>query len=127
MNLSTKKNNLGQEAQTPYMAPRAPLQTVRSAPRAQNSKAALDALAPPLHRQSISERKDFGKKQVVGGIGSRLPVPPQARKGLSFRTPRPLYHPNQPKPWAANNNKGAKLSKPVEQPLAIRVTAPTPT
>jgi len=59
MNLSTKKNNLGQEAQTPRMAARAPLQAVRSAPRVQNVKAALDALAPPLHRQSISERKDF--------------------------------------------------------------------
>ena len=37
MNLSTKKNNIGQ--QTPHnMVPRAPLQAVRSAPRAQNSK-----------------------------------------------------------------------------------------
>ena len=134
MNLSTKKNHPGQEAQTPHMVTRVPLQAVRSVPRAQNSKAALDALAPPLHRQSISERKDFGQKQVVGAIGSRLPVPPQARKGLSFRTPRPPHHLNQPKPWAANDKKVAKLSKPVEQPvpeplpepLANRVTAPTP-
>ena len=131
MNLSTTKNNIGQ--QTPHnMVPRAPLQAVRSAPRAQNSKAALDALAPPLHRQSTSERKDFGQKQVVGGKGSsRLPVPPpQARKGLSFRTPHPPTHPNQLHPWAANI-KGTKLLKPAVQPLpealATRVTTPTAT
>ena len=122
MNLSTKKNNLGQEAQTPRMAARAPLQAVRSAPKAQNVKAALDALAPPLHRQSISERKDFGQKQVVGGMGSRLPVPPQARKGLSFRTPHPLHHPNQPQA----SNRGTKLSKAAEQPVTVTVTAATP-
>ena len=129
MNLSTKKNNLGQEAQTPHMTGRAPLQAVRSAPRVQNFKAALDALAPPLHRQSISERKDFGQKELVGGIGSRLHVPPQARKGLSFRTPHPPHHPNQPQPWVASN-KGAKHSKPAEQPLPValahRVRAATP-
>ena len=131
MNLSTKKNNIGQ--QTPHnMVTRAPLQAVRSAPRAQNSKAALDALAPPLHRQSTSEQKDFGQKQVLGGKGSsRLPVPPpQARKGLSFRTPHPPTHPNQLHPWAANI-KGTKLLKPAVQPLpealATRVTTPTAT
>ena len=126
MNLSTKKNNLGvQVAQTPHMAARAPLQAARSAPRAQNPKAALDALAPPLHRQSISERKDIGKKLPVVNKGSRLPVPPpQARKGLSFRTPQLPPRPNQTQ---QAKHRDPQHEEPAEQSLpALRVTSTLP-
>ena len=118
MNLSTKKNNLGQHGtQSPRFVPRIPLQAVQSASRVQNSKSVLDSLAPPLHRQSISERKDVGKNQLLGR--SKLPMPPpQAKKGLSFRTPKPTSHEYQP---PSTNNKPTEAVKP-----AVTVTDPTP-
>ena len=118
MNLSTKKNNLGQHGtQSPRFVPRIPLQAVQSASRVQNSKSVLDSLAPPLHRQSISERKDVGKNQLLGR--SKLPMPPpQAKKGLSFRTPKPNSHEYQP---PSTNNKSSEAVKP-----AVTITDPTP-